>query len=72
MNCLGYALRFWERYPEYRLYYNSGHVINSPVLINKEAYLPAEDFGYDYFHSAFEGLIDSHEEDILKRYFGKL
>jgi hypothetical protein len=73
MNCLGYALRFWEKNPEYRLYYNSSHVINldyygtgADHYIN---FLPVEDFGYSYFSSAFEGLLDEYEQDLLKKYF---
>lgn len=73
INCLAYALRFWERNPEYTLYYNSGHVINLDYYRSGAdhyiSFLPAEDFGYDYFSSAFEGLLDEYEQDLLKRYF---
>lgn len=68
-NCLGYALRFWERQPQYRLYYNSSHVINSNVPITGEYWLPAEDYGLIYFKEAFNGLLDNHELKLLDKYF---
>lgn len=67
-NCLGVALRFWDKNRMYKLYYNSDHVINSPVYI-KEHWLPVEDFGYDYFVSAFKGLLTDEEKLLLKQYF---
>jgi len=69
MNCLAYALRFWENHPEYVLWYNSGHVINAPLHFENNVYLRAEDFGYDYFKGAFAGLLDGYEEELLDRYF---
>jgi len=77
MNCLAYALRFWENNPHYKLYYNSDHVINLPnntddtILSIATNYLPAEGFGYGYFSSSFAGLLDSYEEELLKKYFNK-
>jgi hypothetical protein len=71
-NCLAYALRFWERNPRYRLYYNSDHVVNLPVEAGEKCFpmfLPAEDFGYDYFQGAFNGLLDEHEQALLYTYF---
>ena len=80
MNCLAYALRFWEEQPDYKLFYNSGHVINMPItnqsyyfydLFVVTGFLPAEDYGYCYFSSAFEGLLDEHEQELLKKYFNE-
>lgn len=68
-NCLGYALRFWEHHKEYKLYYGPGHVINSPMPIETKGWLPAEDYGYDYFSSSFAGLLCDHETKLLKQYF---
>lgn len=68
-NCLGYALRFWHENPKYRLYYNSDHVINSPVKIQGGHWLPVEDYGYSYFSSAFKGLLTEEEENLLWCYF---
>jgi len=77
INCLAYALRFWEQHPEYLIYYNSGHAINSDIKIrsefikNKPVWLSAEHYGYDYFAFAFAGLLDDYEMKLLKKYFGK-
>lgn len=68
-NCLGVALRFWDKNRKYKLYYNSDHVINSPVYINGGHWVPVEDFGYNYFSSSFKGLLTDEEEMLLKRYF---
>ena len=73
INCLAYALRFWEHNPQYKLYYNSDHVVNLNYYGQNADYyigfLPAEDYGYDYFSSSFAGLLDEYEEDLLKKYF---
>jgi len=82
MNCLAYALRFWSENPNYKLWYNSNHVINIPIGLdatfthNSEypyaiAYSPAEQWGYNYFASAFKGLLDKDEMELLKKYFKK-
>lgn len=68
-NCLGVALRFWDKNRKYKLYYNSDHVINSDVYINGGDWLPVEDFGYSYFLSSFKGLLTDEEELLLKKYF---
>lgn len=71
MNCLAYALRFWEREPTYTLHYNSGHVINLPPGASATGFLKAEEFGYCYFGSSFKGLLDDYEEMLLKKYFNE-
>lgn len=71
INCLAYALRFWEKEPSFKLYYCSGHVINSHVPITVDGWLPAEDFGYVYFSSAFKDLLNEYETDLLKKYFNQ-
>ena len=69
INCLSYALRYWNLYPEYRLYYNSYHVINLPVNACI-GFLPIEDFGYDYFFRWYEDkLIDNIDLALLNLYF---
>jgi hypothetical protein len=76
-NCLAYALRFWERDPRYRLYYDGNHVINSAyelhsLLILPRQYEPLELSGYDYFKSVWvdkDGLLDEHEQALLYTYF---
>lgn len=70
-NCLGYALRFWNKCNEYKLYYHPGHVINSPVDVTNRYWLPAEDYGYNYFKSAFDGLLTEFEQQLLKTYFNE-
>lgn len=73
MNCLIYALRFWKENPDYKIWYNSDHCINIPTFVkdpfpNKE-FLPAEEFGYNYFKSWHHALITDHEQNLLKEYF---
>lgn len=69
LNCLSYALRYWDLYPEYRLYYNSDHVINLPVNIYT-GFLPIEEFGYDYFFNWYKrGLINENDLVLLNKYF---
>lgn len=69
INCLSYALRYWNLYPEYRLYYNSYHVVNLPVNACI-GFLPIEDFGYDYFFNWYEDkLIDNIDLALLNLYF---
>ena len=71
INCLSYALRYWELHYEYRLYYNSEHVINLPVNVYT-GFLPIEDFGYDYFFNWYKnGLINEEDLVLLNRYFSK-
>ena len=69
INCLSYALRYWNLYPEYRLYYNSNHVVNLPINVCI-GFLPIEDFGYDYFFRWYEDkLIDNIDLALLNLYF---
>lgn len=69
MNCLAYALRFWESNNKYKLFYNNNHVINSDTYITGDGWYRAEDYGYCYFSGAFEGMLDEHEQELLKQYF---
>ena len=71
INCLSYALRYWNLYPEYRLYYNSDHVVNLPINIYT-GFLPIENFGYDYFFNWYKrGLINEDDLVLLNRYFNR-
>lgn len=71
INCLSYALRYWNLYPEYRLYYNSYHVVNLPINACI-GFLPIEDFGYDYFFSWYKNsLINEDDLVLLNRYFNR-
>lgn len=72
MNCLAYALQFWDKFPNYKLFYNSNHVINAYENVTGSGYLPAEAYGYIYFKSAFDGLLTTKEEQLLKKYFKML
>lgn len=74
MNCLAYALRFWRDNKDYRIWYNSDHCINIPIdtyptFTYGRKFLPAEDFGINYFKTSFEDLLDEEEKEILKEYF---
>jgi len=71
MNCLEYALLFWEKHPEYKIYYNSDHCVNAYEPISGSGYLPAESFGYCYFSGSFEGLLSEHARALLRKYFSE-
>lgn len=80
MNCLVYALRFWRDNPQYKLWYNSGHVINIPegldvmfkcTVSGTIPYSPAEKYGYDYFASAFKEFLNEEDLALLINYFKK-
>jgi len=68
-NCLAYALRFWNINRDYKIYYCSGHAINSKTDITGNGWLSASDFGEVYFTSSFESLLDDFEKQLLKEYF---
>lgn len=80
MNCLVYALRFWKDNPDYGLWYNSNHVINIPkgldvmfkcTVTGKVPYRPVEEYGYDYFASAFKEFLNEEDLALLIKYFKK-
>lgn len=75
MNCLSFALRVWSRNNDYKIWYNTNHCINIPNDVvnpfpNKE-FLPAEDFGYDYFVNSFKDVLEGDDIKRLKKYFNK-
>jgi len=72
-NCLEWNLNFWNKNREYKLFYNSNHVI----AIEKEnastlplTYLPLEDFGIGYFINAFS--LKGEYVTVLKDYIKSL
>ena len=69
INCLSYALRFWNDSPHYRIWYNSDHAINLPLGSSATGFLPVEDFGLEYFKSAFNGLLSDSDLGLLNKYF---
>ena len=69
-NCLSYALRFWNDNPDYHIAYNSDHAINiHKAMPLPSGYSTAHRYGYEYFASAFEGLITAKDKLLLKKYF---
>lgn len=75
INCLSYALRFWNECPEYEIYYDSGHCINlksTDTITGKGmTFLKAEDYGYEYFVNAFLDQLTNNDLTLLKKYFKK-
>lgn len=69
LNCLQYALKFWEANSDYRIWYNSDHCINLPLNSSVVGFLPAEEYGYCYFSSAFKEFLTDEYLVILKKYF---
>lgn len=66
MNCLQYALSFWDKNNKYRIYYNGDHVINLTEPLGD--YIPLEEYGIEHILNSFKDL---YIIDIirLKRYF---
>lgn len=71
INCLSYALRFWNTNKYYKILYNSDHVINVPINTNVLGFLDLKEFGEDYFLKAFDGLLNDSDKLILNKYLNK-
>lgn len=70
MNCMEYALDFWQKEPNYLIYYNSDHAINLPKDTKiSENFLPLESFGYEHVLKSFD--LNENSKEILKLYFKK-
>lgn len=70
INCLEYALLFWNKEPEYRIHYNSSHCINLPLHHHADGFQLIEEYGFNYFKGWYnEGLISSEAFELLKKYF---
>ena len=70
MNCLQYALEFWDKEPKYRLFYNSEHVINLPPNTTAEGFLSITEFGYNHFRRWYaDELINDNALRLLIKYF---
>ncbi len=69
-NCLSYALRFWNKNPDYKLYYNSDHIINSnTVLPPNTGFHPIESFGLSHILESFAETISDQDNNLLNQYF---
>ena len=68
MNCLVFALRFWSRNPEYKIYYDGSHCVNADMPIGGK-FLPAEKFGLLHFLGAFQDHLSEEDKSTLIRYF---
>lgn len=71
-NCLTRALdQWWESSDEFRLYYNSNHVISLEKGIKPpEGYDPIEDYGYFYFLNSFNPT--PQYIDLLEEYLSAI
>ncbi len=69
INCLEYALFFWEEQPKYLIYYNSDHVINLPGNSVCEGFLEIKEFGYEHLLNSF--TLSDQAKEILKKYFNE-
>ena len=67
---MDYALEFWQKEPNYLIYYNSDHAINLPKDTKiSENFLPLKSFGYEHILKSFE--LSENSKEILKLYFEK-
>lgn len=69
MNCLQFALLFWDKNPNYLIFYNGDHVINLTEPIGN--YIPIESYGYEHIRESFEKTLYPCDLVKLKRYFNK-
>lgn len=68
MNCLQYALRFWEINNKYKIYYNGDHAVNSDEKIEGNNYALLSKYTLNDVLAEFKDLTPEDIE-ILKRYF---
>jgi hypothetical protein len=71
-NCLQTALDFWETHPDFRLWYNSNHVVSieDGIDLTDKGYLPLHDFGFHHLISSFE--LQNRNIVQLEKYFYEL
>jgi hypothetical protein len=72
MNCLTYCLEQWSDNPDFRLWYNSNHVvvIEPHIDLRDKGYLPLEEYGFNYFTSSFS--LSTAYSLLLQDYFDQL
>ncbi len=68
INCLQFALRFWNKNPQYKIYYNSDHVINMERC-KQDGYLSLESFGFEHIYQSFRTTLKKKDIKLLKKYF---
>ena len=71
INCLEYALNYWNKNKNYKIYYNSDHCVNLPEGTKVSNFNPIEDFGLGYFEKWYteQKLITKKAYELLKLYF---
>lgn len=75
INCLAYALRYWDQHSNYRIYYDGCHMVNSKYELHDPRYPipgwyePMENAGYEYYRDVFGYMLDEYEHMLLKKYF---
>lgn len=70
INCLSYALRFWDKHPKYKIYYNSDHCINSDRELGN-GWLEFHNYGLNHLQSSFRNLLMKNDVGLLMKYFNK-
>lgn len=70
ISCLSYALRFWDKQPKYKIYYDSDHCINLYDGTFVQGFVPIQIYGYEYFAKWHKlNLITNKDLKLLKKYF---
>ena len=69
MNCLQYALYFWDKNRKYRIFYDGDHVLNMTEPAGK--FIPLEDYGKDHILRSFRDTLYPIDFIRLNRYFTK-
>lgn len=67
MNCLQFALLFWDEHPEYGIYYDGDHAINLREPTGN--FIPLENYGYEHILKSFGNTLYPVDRLKLKRYF---
>lgn len=73
-NCLGFALEFWQREVEYKIWYNSDHAINIDIntqvmFKGSREFLPLETFGLEAVYNSHKANLNKDEVEILIEYY---
>ena len=69
MNCLQFALYFYSKNPEYKIFYDGDHVINLRENVNIQNFLPIETYGKEHILSSFGKTLYPIDEKRLNEYF---
>lgn len=71
MNCLEYALEYWELDKGYVIFYDGNHCVNLPANAQVPSFIRLELYGYKFIKATFKDVLTSEGKARLKAYFLK-